>query len=104
MLTLDKNALTAISKIGELFTSINEIVLFGSRVTEVNNNTSDIDLAIKGNITYADILAISGLLNDESPTPYEYDVVHYETIINEEFKNQIDQHGIIIWSCTKVIE
>ena len=71
---LDENTIKIIRDIGKQYAGIEKILLFGSRASGDYKETSDIDLAISGDITQADIWAISGLLNDESPTPYFYDV------------------------------
>jgi hypothetical protein len=38
-------------------------------------------------------MGISGLLNDESPTPYFYDAVHFDKLENERLKKDIEDFG-----------
>ena len=59
---------------------------------------SDIDLAIKGKkVTREIIIRLSGLLNEEYPIPFFFDVIHYEKINNIKLKEHIDNYGINIF-------
>jgi len=40
---------------------------------------------------------ISDMLNADLPTPFFYDVVHFDTIADEDFKKRIAQEGKIIY-------
>ena len=81
------------------FPEIESIVLFGSRAMGNYKKASDIDIAIKGeNITHTIITRISGILNEEKPIPYFFDILNYNTISNIELKKHIDEKGVILYS------
>jgi len=79
------------------FPQIEEAIIFGSRALNRYKKGSDIDIALKGE-NIDDITAeIAGLLNDESPLPYFFDIVDYTTIDNKDLKDHIDRVGKIIY-------
>ena len=60
-------------------------------------NSSDIDLAITGkNIDFAFISHLAAEL-DELPTPYMFDLLEFDTILNEKLKLNIATHGKILY-------
>ncbi len=75
---------------------IEKIILFGSRARGNYTRISDIDIALKGScLNSTDI----NLLRDEfeeSRIIYKVDLIHYEKITNNDFKNNIDKDGIEI--------
>ena len=85
----------AVRKIEE----IDECVLFGSRAKGNYQRGSDADLAIKGDrITFSTVSRLHGWLNEESPMPYFFDVVQYETISNPKLQEHIDRVGISLFT------
>ncbi len=85
------------------FHEISEVVLFGSRAKGNYQPGSDIDLAIKGDrITHAIVNCLSECLNEETPLPYFFDVVHYETLNNVPLREHIDRVGIAIFETSEV--
>ena len=97
MVGLDEKTLEAICDICAKYTNIEKVLLFGSRAIGHYKKSSDIDLAIVGELSQMDIWAISGLLNDESPTPYSYDVVDFDSITDEVFKSAINENAKIVY-------
>ena len=90
--------LSYIKKGIEKFPEIEEVILFGSRAMGNFKKASDIDLAIKGKkVTREIIIRLSGLLNEEYPIPFFFDVIHYEKINNIKLKEHIDNYGINIF-------
>ncbi len=78
---------------------IEEVILFGSRAKETHKKASDVDLAVKGkNISDKTVKKLSSKLNEELPLPYFVDIVHYETIKNNDLIDHIDRVGRIIYS------
>jgi len=78
------------------FTEVEEVILFGSRALGNYKPGSDIDLALKGNVE--DIyLELKSVLNEETPLPYNFDVMVYHNIKNENLKKHIDDWGKIIY-------
>jgi len=79
------------------FPEIRQLVLFGSRAKGTHKPGSDVDLAIKGNrLTYDTPVHLAGILNEELPLPYFFDVVDYETITERQLVEHIDRVGIVL--------
>lgn len=78
-----------------LFPNIDEVIIFGSRARGDYREYSDIDIAIKGELTKLEIALIREHL-EESKIPYVTDVVEYEKIVDKAFKDEIDREGIVI--------
>lgn len=77
-----------------LFPQINQIIIFGSRARGDYNRTSDIDIAITGQID--EIIYKIRDYFEESNLLYTVDVVNYNSITDIEFKKNIDTEGIIL--------
>jgi uncharacterized protein len=84
-----------------LFESVPEIekvIIYGSRSTGKFEKGSDVDLAVHGNdVTYSQIAHVHNLLETESPTLLWFDVLHYETLANENLKKRIMEDGTVIY-------
>ena len=77
---------------------IKKASIFGSRSMGNYKNGSDIDLAIYGTYITPEILNnISIELNEKSPLPYYFDIVHYETLKHEGLKEHIDSFGKVLY-------
>jgi len=80
------------------FPEIESVILFGSRAMGNYKIGSDIDLAVTGkNITLTTISRLLGILNDDYPIPFFFDLVNYEKLKNQKLKEHIDKYGIIIY-------
>ena len=77
-----------------LFPEIDEIIRFGSRARGDYSRVSDIDIAIKGNVDK--IMYKIRDYFEESSILYTVDVVNYMSISNQDFKENIDNEGVII--------
>lgn len=73
--------------------SVKKVILFGSRAAGKARNGSDIDLAISGDISFKENLRIQAHINQELPIPYTVDVLHLESIKDEELLNHIERFG-----------
>jgi uncharacterized protein len=81
------------------FPEIESAILFGSRAIGNYKNGSDIDIAIKGMSLTADIcVKISGILNEELPLPWQFDVIQFESINNNNLTEHINKVGLLIYS------
>lgn len=79
------------------YTDIEKALVFGSRAMGNYKRGSDVDLCIFGSkITGDTVNKLSIELNELLPLPYYFDVLHYESIINEELKTHIDKYGIAL--------
>jgi len=80
------------------FPEIEKAVVFGSRAKGNYKPGSDIDIAIYGkNITFDILAKLHSLLEDESPMPYQFDVVDFTHSNHEELKEHIERMGKIIY-------
>ena len=96
MFGLDNDTINIIIEILGKYDKIEKKVIFGSRVTGKYKKTSDIDIALYGkNISFRDLSNICGDF-DESDCVYKIDVVHYESLGNEQLKANIDKFGVEI--------
>jgi len=81
------------------FPEIESAILFGSRAMGNFKNGSDIDIAIKGKeITDGICVKVSGILNEELTLPWQFDVIHFESINNNNLTEHINRVGILIYS------
>lgn len=79
------------------FKEIKEAIIFGSRAMGNYKYSSDIDLCLKGDhITLNTLSGLQARLQDTGPLPYTFDIIHYQELKNENFKNHIDQYGKIL--------
>jgi predicted nucleotidyltransferase len=76
------------------FTEVEKVVVYGSRSKGNYKNGSDIDLALFGSkITLKTLSKISYELENNNLIPLFFDLVHYETLRNNELKKIIDREG-----------
>lgn len=80
------------------YPQIDQAIIFGSRAKDTQKSGSDIDLALKGNNISEIVITISGQLNDESPLPYDVDVLDYDSIERTALKEHIDRVGKILYN------
>jgi len=80
------------------FPEIDKAVLFGSRAKGTSKPSSDLDIAVFGrHVSFSTVSQLHWLLEEESPLPYFFDIVDYNTIGNLELRNHIDRVGIVIF-------
>jgi predicted nucleotidyltransferase len=79
--------------------AIDEVVLFGSRAKGNYKPGSDVDLAVKGDrITQRTLAQLADCLNEEKPLPYFFDVVHYDTLEEQNLIDHINRVGVVIYA------
>lgn len=94
-----KYILEAIKKYSE----INKAIIFGSRAIGNYKKGSDIDLAITGHKVTKDILnELNDYLNEVCLVPYFFDLLHYESLSNENLKKHIDDYGKVIYEQRRI--
>ena len=71
-------------------------VLYGSRAMGTNRDNSDIDLTLKGLVSFDELLKIEVEI-DDLMLPYRVDLSIYSRLQNEELKNHIERVGIIFF-------
>jgi predicted nucleotidyltransferase len=99
---LTKSELEQIYQILRAFPAIKEVLIFGSRATGGYKKTSDIDLALKGNINNEIVAEVKYQLEENTTLPYFFDVINYQKLKNKELKAQIDQEGKILYPASSV--
>jgi len=83
----------------EEYDEIEKAFIFGSRAIGNFKKGSDIDIAITGEKISPNTLAdLNMVLNEESPLPYFFDLIHYEKLSNTNLKEHIDTIGIEIYN------
>ncbi|HHX60200.1 MAG TPA: nucleotidyltransferase domain-containing protein [Epulopiscium sp.] len=94
---LDRDLKFILEAIGK-HAEIEEVIIFGSRAMGNYKKGSDIDLALKGEKVSGKVVRrLSDDLEEEYPLPYFFDIVSYNDIADEAFKNHIDTIGISLW-------
>jgi predicted nucleotidyltransferase len=77
---------------------VERVVLFGSRAKKNHRESSDWDIALKGDeISLPDILSLQVQI-DELWLPCAVDLVVYNSIQNSALKEHIDKVGIVVWN------
>ncbi|MBV5342872.1 nucleotidyltransferase domain-containing protein, partial [bacterium] len=81
------------------FPAIEEAILFGSRAKGTFKKGSDIDIAVRGKgIDYQIVTTLSYLLNEESSMPYFFDIVHLDSLSDQELRAHISRVGQRIYA------
>jgi len=94
MFGLDKHTLDHIIGCIRQFPDIVWVKIYGSRAKGDYQRGSDIDLAFSSPVDYtAELLEAL----DELPTPYLFDVTHYETLRHKELKEHIERVGVVFY-------
>ncbi len=72
---------------------VEDVILFGSRATGTFRPGSDIDLAVKGNLTFQEFIKLLVKL-DELEILYKIDAINYQTIKSQELLDHINRVGV----------
>lgn len=92
---LSESDLIYIKKQIATFNEIRKAVIFGSRAMGNFKEGSDIDIAIFGEqVSLKTVSSLQAKLQEEGPLPYLFDIVHYESIEQENLKKHIDEFGV----------
>ena len=76
---------------------VDEVILFGSRSTGEHKRTSDIDIALKGNMDRNQLSKVKRALQDATLIPLFFDIIDYSKISNKLLLEEIDKKGISIF-------
>lgn len=93
MIGLTQKELEILNEVFKKFPNIKEVILFGSRALGTHKKSSDIDLAIKGDVDIQTLSKLKFTLEEDTLLPYFFDVVIYDGIDNDELKEHIDKFG-----------
>jgi len=90
---LTKKDIEVIQKTLSKFPEVKSAIIFGSRALGNYKKGSDIDLALKGDLTPELISQIQYQMEEETNLPYFFDVVDYGSIEKQALLEHIDQYG-----------
>lgn len=85
-----------LKNIFSMFSSIQQVKLYGSRAKGTYRTGSDIDLALTGDLSHQDLMKIAELI-DELYTPYTYDLALLSEIKNVSLIEHINRIGLVIY-------
>ncbi|RYC71908.1 MULTISPECIES: nucleotidyltransferase domain-containing protein [Spirosoma] len=79
-------------------TDIEQVWIYGSRAKGTNRPGSDIDLALTGPALRPEtVRQVHFELEEDSPMPFFFDVVHWNTVGNENLKNEIQRTAQLLY-------
>ncbi len=97
---LSENTISIIKDVFKKYPNLELVKIFGSRAKGNYNYNSDIDFVIWGELDFI-IVGNLCLDLDELPTPYNFDVKHYDEINNLKLKDHIDRVAKIFYKKDK---
>jgi len=95
MYGISQSALDKIKTVLFSMQGVEHVILYGSRAKGNYKEGSDIDLTIKGNLTFDDLTKTSVALDDLN-LPWKIDLSLYSQIKNKELLEHIDRVGVNI--------
>lgn len=97
MFGLKPDDITLIVEVLRRHLDVQEAIVFGSRAMGNYKPGSDVDIALKGNLSPETPCEISVELNERLPLPYKFDVVAYAAISHEPLAEHIDSYGKVLY-------
>ena len=79
------------------FPAIIEAVVFGSRAMGNYKEASDVDIALKGDLSSSVAADVKYELEEETYLPFFFDVVAYSMLDNAKLKEHIDKYGVSLY-------
>jgi len=95
MYGISKNAFDKIKAVLFSMQGVEQVILYGSRAKGNYREGSDIDLTVKGNLTFDDLVKMSVNLDDLN-LPWKIDLSLYRQIENRDLLDHINRVGIAI--------
>jgi predicted nucleotidyltransferase len=86
--------LTQITEIVSKNPTVSSALIFGSRAMGNARENSDVDIALKGELSRLEAEAIARELEDTIPTLLTFDVIAYERIDLAALRDHIDRIGV----------
>lgn len=93
---LNKTVIEKISDVFEAHPDIDEAIIYGSRAIGNYREGSDIDITLKGDISFESLLGIERKL-DDLMLPYKFDISRYNTIKNNDLLSHIQRVGKVFY-------
>ncbi|HHW03166.1 MAG TPA: nucleotidyltransferase domain-containing protein [Thermoanaerobacterales bacterium] len=89
--------LEKLDKIFKKYTSIEKVLLFGSRARDDFSKTSDIDIAVfSEDISDRDFNLLIDEIN-QIDTALSFDIVHYNKLAKESLRDRILRDGVVLY-------
>ena len=95
---LTNKQLQEIIAILQRYPQISEALIFGSRAMGNYKDGSDVDIALKGQVSHSIAVTIQHELEEETYLPFFFDVVAYGAISNEKLTKHIDMYGQVFYA------
>jgi len=95
MYGISRNAFDRIKAVLFSMQGVEQVILYGSRAKGNYREGSDIDLTVKGNLTFDDLVKMSVNL-DNLNIPWKIDLSLYRQIENKDLLDHIDRVGIAL--------
>ncbi|HRY31377.1 MAG TPA: nucleotidyltransferase domain-containing protein [Bacteroidales bacterium] len=77
---------------------IDSVILYGSRARGDFEPGSDLDLAVTGEkVTLSTLSAIRRALEEDSPIPFFFDLLHLDSLNNPKLAGRIREEGKVIY-------
>lgn len=99
---LKENVIQKIQGVFQLFPEIEEAIIFGSRATNTFQSGSDIDIVLKGDLSFKHLLKIESMI-DDLLLPYTIDLLQYKSITEKSLLRHIDQQGLLFYTRIPIV-
>lgn len=77
---------------------IEQVWLYGSRAKGIHKPGSDVDLALVGSdVLRTTVSEVHFVLEEESPIPFFFDVLHWNALSNEKLKHEIQRTAQLLY-------
>lgn len=79
------------------YPAITEAVVFGSRAMGNYKEASDVDVALKGDVTLSMVADVKYVLEEDTYLPFFFDIIAYGIINAPKLKEHIDKYGEVLY-------
>ena len=93
---LPQKTIAQLESVFKKYPEVNQVKIYGSRVTDHYRKGSDIDLAFFSE-SKRDVSSNLSWDLDDLPCPYLFDVVNYSTLGDSPLKEEIDKYGKVLY-------
>ena len=77
---------------------IEQVWVYGSRAKGTNRPGSDVDLALIGpDVKRETVSHVHFVLEEDSPMPFFFDVLYWNTLANQKLKDEIERTGKLLY-------
>jgi uncharacterized protein len=77
---------------------IEQVWVYGSRAKGTNRPGSDVDLALIGpDVKRETVSYVHFVLEEDSPMPFFFDVLYWNTLSNQTLKDEIERTGKVLY-------